>query len=101
MPGTHDAGGVMHIQTNIALRSKNWFTCMQPHAYPHRHAFWPSMSEEGTLSSHRCRDSIGGAGKGYEEGIALGVDLVTIEGMKNLPEQVTLLCQHGGVLLPS
>jgi hypothetical protein len=99
--GTHDARGMMHIQTHVALSSKHWFTRMQAHAYPHRHAIWPGMGEKGTLSSRCSHDGIGGAGKGYEEGIPLSVDLVSIEGMKNVPEQITLLCQRDGILLPS
>ena len=52
---------------------------MQSHAHPHRHAFWPDMGEEGMLGSHRSRDRIGGTRKGYEEGIALRIHLVTME----------------------
>src|SRR3989442_16004914 len=76
MPGTHDAGGVMHVHAHIALRSKNWFARMQPHAYPHRHAFWPGMGEEGTLSGHRRRGTIGGACKGHKKSITLRVDFM-------------------------
>src|SRR6266699_4995767 len=96
---THNASGVMHVQAHIALRNKNWFTRMQPHAYPHHHAFWPGKGEEGTLSGHRRQDRIGGACKGHKKSVTLRVHLTTVPLVENATQKLSALRQHVGKTL--
>src|SRR6516164_5821056 len=78
MGNAHNASSVMHVQAYIAFKSKLWFASVQAHAHAHCHPIRPGLGEESTLSSYRCRDRFGGMSKGHEEGIALGVDLVSM-----------------------
>src|SRR6266571_233534 len=75
----HDACGPMHVQADVALSRMLRLAGVQAHAHLYRHSFRPGMGAEGTLTSDRCRDGIGGARKGHEERIPLRVDLVTME----------------------
>src|SRR6266702_3546182 len=78
MPGTHDACGLMHVQTGVALGGKRWFAGMETHPDTHDHSVGPDMRGEGTLCCHCTPDGIGGARKSHEEGISLGVHLPTV-----------------------
>lgn len=57
------------------------------------------MGEEGTLSSHHRRDSIGGARKGYKKGITLCVDLVTTPLPECETQELATIFQEAGVAL--
>src|SRR6266702_7614963 len=72
MPSAHDAGRLMHVQSHVARSRTLQLTSVQAHAHLHRHAFWPGMGAEGTLTSDRCR-------KGHEERIPLRVNLKATE----------------------
>src|SRR5215470_8121708 len=85
VPGTHDAGRVMHVQANVALSRTLWFAGVQAHAHAHRHPIGPGMGAEGALGGYRSRDGIAGARKGDEEAVPLGIDLVTIPLVKHCP----------------
>ncbi len=57
------------------------------------------MGKEGTLGSHRRRDSIVGTRKSHEEGIALRIHLVAVPLMKCYPEELTALCEDALILI--
>jgi hypothetical protein len=78
MAGTHNAGGVMHIQPDVAFRRELWLTRMQTNANPDGDALGPAMAGQGALDGHGCRGRISGTGKSHEEGIALRVDFVAL-----------------------
>ena len=59
------------------------------------------MGEENALGVGCRRDGIAGTGKGHKEGIALGVDLVTVMDAKNRTQQVAALPQHACVAPPN
>src|SRR5215470_7231384 len=67
----HDACGAVHVQADIALSGKLWLTRMQAYAHTHGHTLRPGMESQGSLHLHCCRDRIGGASKGDEEGVPL------------------------------
>src|SRR5215469_14416989 len=70
---THDACCLMHVQAHIALSRTLWLSCMQTHAYMHCCTIGPGMGSKCTLHLHCRGHRIGGACKGHEEGIPLGV----------------------------
>src|SRR2546428_7174418 len=82
MRGAHDARRVMHVQANIALSRTLWLARMQTHAYMHFCTIGPGMGSKRTLHLHCRGHCIGGACKGHEEGIALGVHLVPVPAVK-------------------
>src|SRR6266566_8558749 len=99
VPSTHQACGMMQVQTSVALGGKRWFACMEPHTDTHDHSFGPDMRGEGTLCCHcRCY-GIGGASKSHEEGISLGVHDVPVPPLECCAEELAVLLQQVGVAL--
>src|ERR1051326_3601620 len=94
MPGTHDAGSVMHVHPNITISSQLRFASMQTDAYPHRDAFGPGMLCENPLNGCGSRNRISGTGKSDEEGIPLGVNFLAVVLHEHLPQQVSAIGQH-------
>src|SRR6266571_4289100 len=94
VPGTHDPCCIVDIQAHITFGRKVWLSRMQPHPYFHRYAFEPRMCGEGGLYSRSSRHSISGTGKGHEEGIALGIDLVALVGEEHRAEKGAALLQR-------
>src|SRR5438128_73436 len=97
MSGAHDAGGVMHVQSNVAIRRELWLARMQTYAHPDRHALGPGMAHQGTLDSHCCRNRIGGTSKSDKESVTLGVNLLAVILRERCAQQVPALRQHAGV----
>ncbi len=85
MSGTHDAGGVMHIHSNVAIGSQQRFAGMQTNTYPHGYALRPRMTGESVLYSHSSCNRISGTRKNDEEGISLRIHLVTMVLRKRSP----------------
>src|SRR5437588_12790898 len=82
VPGTHDACGAMNVQADVVFCGELRLTCVQTHTHTYRHTLRPYICSQGTLHVHCCPDSIGGARKGHEEGIALRVHLVAFPLVK-------------------
>ena len=75
----HDACCAVHIQANVAFAGRVGLTGVQTHAHAHGHSLGPGMRGQGTLGIYCCcRDGIAGTSKGYEEGIALRIDLMAV-----------------------
>src|SRR6266699_6929442 len=73
MPGTHNPGSQVYVQANIAFSRTLWLARMQTHADMYCDTIGPGMGSKRTLHLHCRGHGIGGACKGHEEGIALGV----------------------------
>jgi hypothetical protein len=99
VPGAHDAGGVVDIQTHIPLRSRLRLAGMNADAYLYGDALRPGMGEEHALGRNRRFDGIASAGKGHKEGVALGIHLVAVVLLKRGTQQVPALSEHIGVPL--
>src|SRR5215467_13625718 len=95
----HDACGMMHIHTGVALGGKRWFAGVETHPDTHDHSFGPDMGGEGTLCCHCTRDGIAGTSKRHEEGISLGIHDVTVPPPKCCAEELAVLFQELGVAL--
>jgi hypothetical protein len=59
---------------------------MQSHTHAHLHVFRPGVNNQRMQAIYRCRYSIRGASKCYEESISLRIDLVTIPFLKYCPQ---------------
>jgi hypothetical protein len=69
VPGTHDARAAVDVHADVTLCGKEWLSGMEAHP----HTYW-------TVAQPRLRLRGGGQRgsrirKGYEEGVALRVDL--------------------------
>src|SRR6266700_1637822 len=73
VPSTHNACGMMHVQTSVSLGGKRWFASMDTHTDTHDHSVGPDMRGEGTLCCHCTSRGIGGASKSHEEGTSLSL----------------------------
>src|SRR5205807_2674353 len=99
VPGTHNPCGVIHVQTDVAFCGKLWLACMQAYARTHCHTSGPCMQGQAALHLHCCKDSIGGASEGHEEGISLCVHLVSTTRKECGTQQGSILLQHLGIAL--
>src|SRR6266567_7098868 len=52
------------------------------------------MASQGALRGYHCGDSISGTSKGYEESIALRVDLVTMILVERGTQEAPALAEH-------
>jgi hypothetical protein len=99
MPGAHDACSLLHVQPDVAFGGALRLAGMQPDAYTEHHPLRPGMVGEGTLHGDGSRDRIRRAGKGDEEGIPLGIDLVAVPAFEGGAQQVAIVGQHVAVPL--
>src|SRR3989442_691161 len=88
----HDACSAMDVQADVPFGGKLRLARMQADAHTHGHPVGPGMSSKGTLHLYCRCDSIGGTGKGHQEGIALGVDFVTAKCAERATHQGSALC---------
>src|SRR5437763_677581 len=91
MACAHDACCPMHVQAHIAFSRTLWLARMQTHTYMHCCTSGPGMGSKRTLHLHCCAHRIGGACKGHEEGIALGVHLVAVPAVKGGTQELAAL----------
>src|SRR5260370_8920592 len=91
MRGAHDARRVMNVQASIALSRTLWLARMKPHAVMHCGTIGPGMGSKRTLHLHCRGHRIGGACKGHEEGIALGVHVVPAPAVKGCTQELAAL----------
>ena len=95
----HDACCTMHVQTHITFNRTLWLTRMQTYAYMHWCTIGPGMGSKRTLHLH-CRGyCIGGACKGHEEGIALGVHLVAVPAAKGCTQELAALGEDASIVV--
>src|SRR6266704_4951442 len=87
----HDARCTVHIQAHIAFNRTLWLARMQTHADMHCGTSGPGMDSKRTLHLHCRAHRIGGACKGHEEGIALGVHLVPLPAVKGCTQELAAL----------
>src|SRR5260370_7249970 len=99
MRGSHDARRVMNVQANIALSRTLWLARMQPHADMHCDTIGPGMGSKRKLQLHCRGHRIGGACKGHEEGIALGVHLVPAPAVKGCTQELAALGEDAIIAL--
>src|SRR6266516_984365 len=97
VPGAHNAGGVMHIQADVAFGNEGRLARVQAHTYTYHHALRPAMSGESTLGSHSCQDGIASASKRDEESISLRIDFVAAMRAKGRTQQATAFRQNRDV----
>src|SRR5437763_4974530 len=88
MACAHDACCPMHVQAHIAFSRTLWLARMQTYADMHGGTIGPGMGSQRTLHLHCRGHRIGGACKGHEEGIALGVHLVPIPALKACTQEL-------------
>ncbi len=78
MPGGPNAGGAMHVETDVAVRVADRLAGMDPHPNLDRCPVWPGVLYQCLLGRYRCRHCITGPRERHQEGIPLGVDLQPI-----------------------
>src|SRR6266516_5723757 len=78
MSGTHDAGGVMYIQSNVVFQRELRLAGMHADAHPDRDALGPGMACQSALDGYSCRCRIGGSRKGHEESVPIDINLSTL-----------------------
>ena len=94
-----DARRPVHVHADVAFFGFQGFAGVQSHAHPHLNTFWPVVRGQGALDLHRGADRFRGAWEGHEEGIPLGVDLLSVPVGKGFSQDTALVSQQGRVLV--
>jgi hypothetical protein len=81
-------------QPDVAVAPDDRLAGVEAHSHPHVHAARPSVSGKGLLCRDGTRDRIFRAGKGNEQGVALGIDLAAVEVGEHAPEHAMVLLKH-------
>ena len=88
----------MHIHADVIRAHEKRLARVQPHPHPHLDTLCPpGGSGESLLRLSGGRDRIPRAGKGDEERIPFGVDLVAVVPSEDLTEKLPVVLQHLGV----
>src|SRR5215469_5087278 len=72
---------------------------MQTNAHSHAHTIGPGMGRQATLHLHGCPDGVAGTREHHEEGISLGIHLVTMPALERGTQEPAAGRYHLGVAL--
>ncbi len=88
--GITNASGPVDIHADIAGLSAEWLTGVQTHAYSYRDAVRPLVADDGLLRRHSCRQGVFGTREGDEDGISLGINLVSVSLLASGAQELTI-----------
>ena len=100
MAGRADSSGLVDADPDVALLADLRLARMQTHADEELDIVGPRMRRQIALRVGGRRDGVLRAAEGDEEGVALGVDLVSTMGRERRSQDPLVLCEHASVLLP-